>query len=277
MRSKNPAAVDTMGAEALAAHGDAPPDSSEFRFQTLVATMLSPQTKDKQTHTAYTNLIKLVHPLPFLPVNFIQYNVETIQKQISAVSFAKTKAQNIYDAAVTCVNSYNNDIPTHIEDLFKFKGVGPKIAYLTFSIAYNQSLGICVDTHVHRIANRLGWVGNDSIYNEQGQFINMSGGDETSSIDTTQANTQNTATNKQTSAKVKKTSTFATSKVSKGTSSPEKTRIELQKLLPQEYWNEVNGLLVGFGQTICSARAPKCHQCLLTRTCKYYAANAEAN
>jgi endonuclease-3 len=136
------------------------------------------------------------------------------------VSFYKIKAQNILDASRICTTTYNDDIPTSIEDLLKFNGVGPKIAYLTFTIAHGQTLGICVDTHVHRITNRLGWV-----------------------------------------------NTWAAK-----SNGPEKTRIALQKVLPQDKWGDVNGLIVGFGQTICSAKTPRCDQCLLTESCKFYQA-----
>ena len=52
---------------------------------------------------------------------------------------------------------YNNDIPNSIEELCKLPGVGPKMAYIAMSVAWNNNVGIGVDTHVHRISNRLGW------------------------------------------------------------------------------------------------------------------------
>lgn len=54
-------------------------------------------------------------------------------------------------------DQYNGDIPNTIEDLCKLPGVGPKMAYLVMKCAWNEVLGIGVDTHVHRISNRLGW------------------------------------------------------------------------------------------------------------------------
>jgi endonuclease-3 len=218
MRESYPAAVDTMGADALAHRGTT--DGANFRFQTLIATMLSPQTRDEQTTIAYENLKSLVKPADLRASSLSKHSVEEIESAIKMVSFFKVKAKNILEASQICATTYKDDIPTSIEDLLKFKGVGPKIAYLTFTIAHGQTLGICVDTHVHRITNRLGWV------------------------DTWGAKSNG----------------------------PEKTRIALQKVLPQERWGEVNGLIVGFGQTICAAKAPKCDQCLLTESCKFYQA-----
>lgn len=216
MRGINPpAAVDTMGAEALAKKGNF--DDSQFRFQTLVATMLSPQTRDQQTDLAFNNLKTLLGSKPFTASSLASLDVQQIENAISPVSFYKVKSQNLWEASRKCVELYNNDIPRNIDDLLAFKGVGPKIAYLTFSIAYNENLGICVDTHVHRISNRLGWT---------------------------------------------------------TTATPEKTRKSLEALLPQEKWGEVNNLLVGFGQTICSAKAPQCSKCSLTDSCNYFTKQA---
>lgn len=216
MRGKYPAAVDTMGADALAHRGGA--KSAEFRFQTLIATMLSPQTKDQQTLLAFDNLVALVAPQPLLASSLLTCAMTDIEEAVKPVSFFTTKATNILEASKRCVEEFNDDIPTNINDLLSFRGVGPKIAYLTFTIAHGITLGICVDTHVHRISNRLGWV--------------------------------DTWTSK--------------------SNGPEKTRKQLEALLPQEKWEHVNFLIVGFGQSICYARAPKCSECLLTDSCKYF-------
>lgn len=216
MRKNVIAEVDTMGATALA--GTIRQDA-EFRFGALLGTMLSPQTRDKQTSQAFRNLIHLLDSKPLLPSNILEnLDLETIEEAIKMVSFYKVKAKNILVACKICKEKYNNDIPNDINKLLEFPGIGPKIAYLTFTIAWKKTLGICVDTHVHRITNRLGWV--------------------------------NTWLSK--------------------TNGPEKSRIALQEFLPQELWEDINETLVGFGQTICSARTPKCNQCQLTSTCKYY-------
>lgn len=203
--------VDSMGADSLSNKMNS--TGSDYRFQTLVATMLSPQTKDKQTSRAFDALSLLVSPDVLSAKSLCKQELVDIENCIRPVSFYTVKAKNILEAANRCVHDYDDDIPNKIEELFTFKGVGPKVAYLTFSIAWGQTLGICVDTHVHRISNRLGW----------------------------------------TSSKT-----------------PEKSRKQLQQFLPQEYWLDINFLLVGFGQTICKAKSPSCHLCPLKSSCVYY-------
>ncbi|KAJ1401207.1 DNA glycosylase, partial [Ochromonadaceae sp. CCMP2298] len=212
MRGERKAAVDTMGAEALARRYRS--RDANFRFQTLISCMLSPQTRDQQTALAFDNLVTLVAPEPLTAQNLLAYS-EQIEQACTPVSFYAVKARNIISASQRCVEQYNNDIPTDIDTLLSFKGVGPKIAYLTFTIAYGKTLGICVDTHVHRISNRLGWV------------------------DTWAAKSNG----------------------------PEKTRLQLESFLPHERWENVNFLIVGFGQNVCFARNPDCGKCGLTSSC----------
>lgn len=68
------------------------------------------------------------------------------------------KADYIKDATKICAEKYNRDIPPTVEELVKLPGVGPKMAHITMNVAWGQVTGIGVDTHVHRISNRLGWV-----------------------------------------------------------------------------------------------------------------------
>jgi endonuclease III len=124
---------------------------------------------------------------------------------------------------------YSGDIPNTVESLCRLPGVGPKMAHLCMNIGWGIVTGIGniagfqeftvklltptspgVDTHVHRISNRLGWV-----------------------------NSKN----------------------------PEDTRKQLEDWLPKEYWDEVNHLLVGFGQTLCRPVHPRCGDCLNKDTC----------
>lgn len=68
------------------------------------------------------------------------------------------KADYIKDATKICAEKYNGDIPPTVEELVKLPGVGPKMAHITMNVAWGQVTGIGVDTHVHRISNRLGWM-----------------------------------------------------------------------------------------------------------------------
>ena len=68
------------------------------------------------------------------------------------------KAEYIKEATKICAETYKGDIPPTVKDLTALPGVGPKMAHITMNVAWGEVTGIGVDTHVHRIANRLGWV-----------------------------------------------------------------------------------------------------------------------
>ena len=108
---------------------------------------------------------------------------------------------------------YDMKPPISYNDLIKLPGIGTKMACLIVNVIQDDVCGICVDTHVHRISNRLGWV---------------------------------------------------------DTRKPEQTKNELEKLIDKKKWNELNPLLVGFGQTICKSKNPSCNKCLLNTRCKYF-------
>ena len=93
----------------------------------------------------------MTSPSPLLPSSLISKTQTEVMHAIKPVSYYNVKSKYLYDAAKICFDTYNNDIPSKIEELLAFKGVGPKIGYLTFSIAWNKHEGICVDTHVYHI------------------------------------------------------------------------------------------------------------------------------
>ena len=88
----------------------------------------------------------------------MQASREELIECIKTVGFYNRKAEYIKDAAQVCHNEHAGDIPRTAKDLMKLKGVGPKMAYLAMQSAWNVNAGIGVDTHVHRVTNRLGWV-----------------------------------------------------------------------------------------------------------------------
>ncbi len=133
-----------------------------------------------------------------------------IEEAIYPAGFYRTKARTILHVSRVILDSYGGKVPDTIDELLKVKGVGRKTANLVVSLGYGKD-AICVDTHVHRISNRLGYV---------------------------------------------------------RTKNPHETEFALRKRLPQRYWIEYNGLLVNYGQHICTPVSPKCDsECVIQELC----------
>ncbi|KAK7325070.1 hypothetical protein VNO77_29128 [Canavalia gladiata] len=127
----------------------------ERRFAVLASSVLSSQTKEHVTCGATQRL----HENGLLTADAInKADEEMIKKLIYPVGFYTRKASNLKKIANICLIKYDGDIPSSIEELLLLPGVGPKIAHLVMIVGWNNAQGICVDTHVHRICNRLGWV-----------------------------------------------------------------------------------------------------------------------
>ncbi|KAK9288646.1 hypothetical protein L1049_017106 [Liquidambar formosana] len=151
MRSSEDAPVDTMGCEK--AGSVLPP--KERRFAVLVSSLLSSQTKDNVTHGAIQRLLQN----GLLAADAIDgVDEATIKSLIYPVGFYSRKASNLKKIAKICLMKYDGDIPSSLEGLLLLPGIGPKMAHLVMNVGWNNVQGICVDTHVHRICNRLGWV-----------------------------------------------------------------------------------------------------------------------
>uniref|UniRef100_A0A1I7V921 Endonuclease III homolog n=1 Tax=Loa loa TaxID=7209 RepID=A0A1I7V921_LOALO len=203
MRSNWDAPVDSMGCHMLA---DALAEPKVFRFQTLLSLMLSSQTKDHITAAAMHRLREHGCTVD----NLLSIPTEQLQQLLIPVGFYKKKALYIKKVAKILKERYDGDIPNTIEELCSLPGVGEKMAYLAMCNAWDQMKGLGVDTHVHRISNRLGWI---------------------------------------------------------KTSNPKESRIALEALVPREEWQELNKLLVGFGQQTCLPVLPKCSECLNRNIC----------
>eukprot|EP00731_Ephydatia_muelleri_P025077 Em0017g160a len=151
MRREKDAPVDVVGAAELAAK-DLPP--AVRRYQILVSLMLSSQTKDHVTAGAMHRLQK--HGLTV--ENILKTQEDMVAQLIYPVGFWKRKASFIKKATEILTTAYTGDIPSTVEGLVALPGVGPKMAHLAMDIAWSTISGIGVDTHVHRISNRLGWL-----------------------------------------------------------------------------------------------------------------------
>lgn len=122
-------------------------------FRVLISCILSLRTKDKTTAEASERLFRLADT----PGKIIKLSANRIQKLIYPVGFYRNKAKFILGISRKIREEFRGRVPDNLEDLLKFKGVGRKTANLVLGLGYNMP-AICVDTHVHRISNRLGWV-----------------------------------------------------------------------------------------------------------------------
>jgi len=122
-------------------------------FQVLIGCILSLRTKDDVTRAAHERLFEMVDS----PESLAKFPLKRIEEAIYPVGFYRTKAKRIKEISKRLISDYNSRVPDSLNELLKFKGVGRKTANLVITIGYNKP-GICVDTHVHRISNRLGFV-----------------------------------------------------------------------------------------------------------------------
>ncbi|OQS06523.1 endonuclease III 1 [Thraustotheca clavata] len=151
MRAQKTAAVDSQGCESF---NDLSLEPNVRRFHVLVASMLSSQTKDPVTAAAMERLKE--HGLTV--ENILATEKAKLAQILRPVGFFNNKATYLHKTCTILRDQYNSDIPSTFDELIALPGVGPKMAHLTMSAAWEKTVGICVDVHVHRISNRLGWV-----------------------------------------------------------------------------------------------------------------------
>ena len=144
------AAVPTWGATALAAVADA---TGRDPFRILIGCLLSLRTRDETTAAASARLFALADA----PAAMLALSRRTIERTIYPVGFYRTKARVLHAVCRELVERFDSRVPPDLDALLTLPGVGRKTANLVVTFAF-QLPGICVDTHVHRISNRLGFV-----------------------------------------------------------------------------------------------------------------------
>ncbi len=122
-------------------------------FRILVSTIISLRTKDEVTEAASERLFKVAGT----PATLARTDLRRIERAIFPAGFYRTKARTLRDVARRLEAEFGGRVPDDMDTLLTFKGVGRKTAALVVSLGYGRP-AICVDTHVHRISNRLGWV-----------------------------------------------------------------------------------------------------------------------
>jgi endonuclease III len=122
-------------------------------FEILISTLLSLRTKDEVTAVATMRLFALAST----PAEMLRLSEAEIQRAIYPVGFYRNKSETIRHVCRELIERFQSVVPDSIEDLLTMKGVGRKTANLVVSLGFNGA-GLCVDTHVHRISNRMGYV-----------------------------------------------------------------------------------------------------------------------
>ena len=129
-------------------------ENAEDPFQILIATILSARTQDATTHAASTRLFRRART----PRSMAKLPVKEIEQLIYPVSFYRNKARHVKACCEMLVSRCGGKVPSTMDELLLLPGVGRKTANLVLILGFKSVQNICVDTHVHRISNRLGWV-----------------------------------------------------------------------------------------------------------------------
>ena len=174
-------------------------------YKILTSCLLSLRRKDSNTEKVSKQLFKVAHT----PKEIAKLPTKKLEKLIFSSGHYKKKAQTLKHVSAEILKRFDGKVPKTKEELLSMKGIGPKTANIVLNFAFDE-LVLPIDTHCHRIPNRLGWV---------------------------------------------------------KTKTPEKTEIELEKILPKKYWLEFNALFVLFGKTICQPISPWCSKCPVEKYC----------
>lgn len=129
------------------------------KFKVLLSTILSARTKDEVTAKVAKKLFQKIKNYDDL----IHINEKELEQLLYPIGFYRTKAKNLKKLGYMMVNDFDYKIPKTIEELILLPGVGRKTANLVMSAAHNLP-GLCVDTHVHRICNRIGFIKTKTPY-----------------------------------------------------------------------------------------------------------------
>jgi len=168
-------------------------------FKTLISCLLSLRTQDKNTEMVSKKLFAVADT----PEEIANLPTQKLEELIFSAGHYRKKAQTLKHVSTVLIETFKSKVPDTKEELMSIKGVGPKTANIVLVFVF-QKPALPIDTHCHRIPNRLGWV---------------------------------------------------------ATKTPEKTEVELGKILPRKYWLGFNEMFVSFGQTVCLPISPWCGKC----------------
>ncbi len=122
-------------------------------FKVLISCLLSLRARDENTEKVSKQLFEVVNT----PEQLVKIPIPKLEKIIFSSGHYKKKALVLHSVSNELITRFNSKVPNKKEELLSIKGIGPKTANIVLAFAFNQPV-IPVDTHVHRIPNRLGWV-----------------------------------------------------------------------------------------------------------------------
>jgi len=129
--------------------------TSKYRtpFQILIACLISLRTKDQNTEIVSEKLFKVAST----PEKLANMNIKKLEKLVYSSGYYRKKARTIKSVSREILQRFDGKVPKNKEDLLSIKGIGQKTANIVLAFAYGQDF-IPIDTHCHRIPNRLGWI-----------------------------------------------------------------------------------------------------------------------
>jgi endonuclease-3 len=129
-------------------------DQTGNPYKVLVSCLLSLRTRDETTARVSRELFRIADT----PQKMMRLPLRRVEKTIYSVNYYKTKARRIKAISKTLVEKYGGKVPRKADELLDLKGVGRKTCNIVMNYGFNDGGYIAVDTHVHRIPNRLGWI-----------------------------------------------------------------------------------------------------------------------
>ena len=175
-------------------------------LELLVATILSAQCTDERVNAVTKSLFKKYRRAE----DYAKADLKELEREIRPTGFYRNKAKNIRACGKMLVEEFGSQVPKTMEEILELPGVARKTANVVLSNAYGIVEGIAVDTHVRRLAQRLGLTKNND---------------------------------------------------------PVKIEQDLMNLVPRDKWMRFTDLLIFHGRRICTARKPKCEECVLNKLC----------
>ena len=149
-----PITIELISKEAKKYRDTAISQNTSTPYKVLVSCLISLRTKDEVTEKASQRLFAVAKT----PQQMILLSEKAIAKLILPANYYKTKAKRIRDISRLLLKEHSGKVPADFDELMKLKGVGRKTANIVMTYGFGSRNHIAVDTHVHRIPNRLGWV-----------------------------------------------------------------------------------------------------------------------